>query len=832
MSDTVLRLGFAMGGGVSLGTFSGSALTETIKWALCEARDKNGDPYKDVVIDVFSGASAGAISLGIMLRSLCERNPKDAKAAKAKLRADVEGFDTLSKQKQRQLIAAQVAQDVQEAVWMKDVRMHRLLGLDSKYMDTGVRLKNEPGLLRRDVLFDVARKYISRADETKKYSGREILGDRVLFCCSLASLIPWVLDTDLSKSMTPEEFEGAVDTFRTRTHQDARIFDMIFDQDSDSALDAAVSAEQGDEDRNYPQRWFRLSEKKQIAGVCADLKANDSWEEIVATAIACGSFPLAFEPMNLRRRHWEYEPEVWKQTFDLSKTDKPESLPEQVIPYVDGGTFNNQPLREAFRLANFLDNLPSTDENFERMIVFIDPFVSEAKQSLAVPHLKTHFIERFKNLTITQHVKERASLDRMVPMLGSIFGAIRNASQVDERARANTVLKKFELRQTSRAMLMKGLSAEVEPKEVVALAEACSKQLELVLVTMLIPSSTVKLASEIRRIIRSVIAEGEASELKNWVAGLDLKKVKQFASDPKAYCAASAHAGELVFWRDLLSMVWVDLAMDLGGKSENRLCVITPRTLEAGNVQDVPFLGAYFAAFAGFISTAAAQHDFEVGRFRAQKVLRAEFNKTGDPILKKVEDPSDKIESTLKKVKPELRQGQGALASRIKHVAQEAEMTSSGMEFAQLFVGGMLSKAVRGINAYETERTFEFRIQVTKDSKARIDSGIKERELRPVKMGKKYYLFTLLTEVQNKSLGERKWKGPGHKSGNLVTERLANKKVVRLKLPSLTQCNSLLTNVDPVFVMTEEEILAGDTRWKTLENHVPDNAQGLFDVNL
>lgn len=39
MSKT-LKLGFAMGGGVSLGTFSGAALTEVVKQAIVFGRDQ------------------------------------------------------------------------------------------------------------------------------------------------------------------------------------------------------------------------------------------------------------------------------------------------------------------------------------------------------------------------------------------------------------------------------------------------------------------------------------------------------------------------------------------------------------------------------------------------------------------------------------------------------------------------------------------------------------------------------------------------------------------------------------------------------------------------
>src|SRR4051794_518520 len=81
MVGTTLRLGFALGGGVSLGTFCGSALSESIKLLLLYGRDRHGQPYDRIRIDVFSGASAGALSLGLMLRTLAEPAINDVKRA-------------------------------------------------------------------------------------------------------------------------------------------------------------------------------------------------------------------------------------------------------------------------------------------------------------------------------------------------------------------------------------------------------------------------------------------------------------------------------------------------------------------------------------------------------------------------------------------------------------------------------------------------------------------------------------------------------------------------------------------------------------------------------
>ena len=68
----ILRIGFAMGGGVSLGAYSGSTLTEALKQMILLGQDSSGKPYDDIELDVMSGSSAGAISLAVMLRSLAD----------------------------------------------------------------------------------------------------------------------------------------------------------------------------------------------------------------------------------------------------------------------------------------------------------------------------------------------------------------------------------------------------------------------------------------------------------------------------------------------------------------------------------------------------------------------------------------------------------------------------------------------------------------------------------------------------------------------------------------------------------------------------------------
>ncbi|MBK8371027.1 MAG: patatin-like phospholipase family protein [Saprospiraceae bacterium] len=67
-----LKVCLAMGGGVSLGSYSGAALTEALKLLVLYGQDKDGTQYESVEVDGMSGASAGSIALAIMMRCLID----------------------------------------------------------------------------------------------------------------------------------------------------------------------------------------------------------------------------------------------------------------------------------------------------------------------------------------------------------------------------------------------------------------------------------------------------------------------------------------------------------------------------------------------------------------------------------------------------------------------------------------------------------------------------------------------------------------------------------------------------------------------------------------
>jgi len=93
----------------------------------------------------------------------------------------------------------------------------------------------------------------------------------------------------------------------------------------------------------------------------SNLPDETTWKEMADFAIACGNFPIAFQPQNLRRDEVDYPNS--KQVLDGGY------FPAEMA-FVDGGMFVNEPLREAIHLASGADG-GAVDP--ERLFIVIDP---------------------------------------------------------------------------------------------------------------------------------------------------------------------------------------------------------------------------------------------------------------------------------------------------------------------------------------------------------------------------------------------------------------------------------------------------------------------------
>ena len=356
-----------MGGGVSLGTFCGGALSQALKLLIVYGRDREGQPYDKIVVDVFSGASAGALSLGAMLRYLLFQTDQQKADAVAKLQIEFgDLFNHLAPQAREDLIAAQVVQDTQKQLWTDEIKLSKLLPAD----ENGP-LRFKASLLDRAAVDDIARRHLVQWQGSGiRFDRRRLLADRVLYACTLANLTPMIADARAEFPGNEVGFIGLNDGMRSHTHRDLRVFDLNFVKQTDPT------------DDRFPDRWCLFHDAPERKGLIGDLNKPETWAKIAATAIASGGFPFAFEPVVLPRKAFEYGPNLWCRTFGKAPPRKKSDFDGQAshpFSFVDGGTFNNEPIREAFRLASFIDGYTRAETPgtaVQRLIVFVDPFVS------------------------------------------------------------------------------------------------------------------------------------------------------------------------------------------------------------------------------------------------------------------------------------------------------------------------------------------------------------------------------------------------------------------------------------------------------------------------
>ncbi|ACY17514.1 patatin-like phospholipase family protein [Haliangium ochraceum] len=96
----------------------------------------------------------------------------------------------------------------------------------------------------------------------------------------------------------------------------------------------------------------------------ADLPGRRVWDTIVQSALACGSFPFAFQPHPLRRSSSDYRGSM--QEHDTALFDRD-------MMFIDGGMFNNEPLGEAIDTASDVDG--GTIEP-DRIFLLVDPNIN------------------------------------------------------------------------------------------------------------------------------------------------------------------------------------------------------------------------------------------------------------------------------------------------------------------------------------------------------------------------------------------------------------------------------------------------------------------------
>lgn len=630
-----------MGGGVSLGTFSGSALTECIKEFIVF------HPDKEIEIDVFSGASAGAISLAVMLRIMAsfeDKLPllkemdefKDApdirQALLDKLKEQYgHHYDTLSQRQQNQLLSAQVAQEFQKLIWCYEAEIKSLVGIYSTGQNRD--LTDKGSLLDRERLLDLARKTIIPVMDGIPMNHEDApLADRVLFANTLTRIDPiefgsakifstFSEDEELNKKYTALFQTIAQDGTSSKTHRDVRVFDITFPVAAERSLDPRKNI--------HPSRWLRAQvgggKDNDIGREIFDLANQEFWATVVATALACGAFPFAFEQVPLTRYDYEYGQD------GIVVNGK--SFRSYTHSYIDGGTFNNEPISEAFRLSSFIDSM-NVQEDAERYVVFVDPFLTDKSESKVKDFYRTHLLSQETN-----NVLKVPGLSKLMSFLSPMIGILRSEGSISELDKSVSVLDKFEKRKQLRAFFSQtidfGFVSDIDQisneklqdinTQLDKIRKLIAEEVNLLQTRTTIPK-VINFYTEVRKMLTDPdnrhFFSAEIIQVARQDRLMALEGFKEFFDVDAPTPLSREKATYSIYWLKCLYFILLDITMDLIGKDDRtKLIPIGPVKFTESGVEKIKLAGQPLEAFIGFFDFRRRIFDFEVGRSATRNIL-------------------------------------------------------------------------------------------------------------------------------------------------------------------------------------------------------------------
>ncbi len=667
-----LRICLAMGGGVSLGSFSGSALTEALKLLVLYGKDKDQNSYEKVIVDGMSGASAGAIALTIMLKCLIDYRSMMPLYNKTLTEEDLlneiikDYFDgeidkaNAFKEKFETLKALQLAQKIQYKLWVEEVNSLKLYGnkIDKNY----VANPNESfSLLDRKLLEDLTKKYLMSSDGID-ISRRELLDpNRVIFACSLTNLLPIELDLHKNNSDKDKLKKNLLKSVGSENHTELRVIDFVFN-------DTAITEEKKETDT----RWLKFSSTHN-PNIPTHFNITDkaAWATISASALGCGAFPIAFEPVllkrfqqefgdNLTNTNWpspfiEIQEEIKKHKSSNDQQFKNNSFFAEEnnntldyksfnFPYIDGGTFNNEPIREAFKIGAFQDFNRITD-NEERLILFVDPIVRKEQYH-------SFKISAFSPIkTSGQEILFKKELGKLLGNTSSILGVLTNQGSIKEEHKIMDVKENFELRNTLFAYLdtNTGMSNNLNVKIIATAFNKISKNLRSGIISLGTRDPIEYFLSEIRKSCLQqdapqtaclAIKREDLSSLKIKIDNGVISKIDQVYNELKLIEKIDQNGfAQTVF------KVIADFALNTDGKNQNAVrTAILPINK---NLDTIELPGSEIEAFGGFASLKARKYAFEFAKLSTLLSLKANAGgfRTNTPLI--VNNNFKKLENQL-----------------------------------------------------------------------------------------------------------------------------------------------------------------------------------------
>lgn len=757
-----------MGGGVSLGTFAGAALTEALKQQLVYGQyptgeqDEAGRPifkrYERIEVDVCSGASAGAIALALLLRVLV--NPRDqyrflGYASYERLRqamhrdlaaqfgAELGRLLHEAPATYEQLLAVQTAQAIQEKVWAKEVDLERFLGTGYYEKD----LRDKASFLDRGVVDALGKRLFPfEQPEAERLNHHTLLGKRVLFGCTLANLNHTLRQERTQQTPVGKEREllqALNDSAVERVHSELRVFDLNFEPMDIEQTDA------------YPLKWvpyhkgapITITQKDQSGKVhqktVRNLSSNAVWRELAATAIASGAVPLAFEPVVLTRYAYEFGQE-WTDAL-ADKTEYP-------FTYVDGGLFNNEPVKEALRLATYLDQV-HPNAQADRQLIFVDPDVTELESQF---RLQAHEKVALGRSIFSGRTKigVKSTPARLLSGLGHLLSALLNEAQSIEVGNVQQLLVQLEHRNQLRHLYRTAWGTLPSDADLKASITFLEQELTTKRQALQLPKRVLSLTSELLR-----IAQEETDFLKQQ---LPLTQTNQLLDSALSFVHSetpSQHSHAQA-WSLVLSFLTLDIALGLvGNNTATTLVPIAPFDFYHNTtpLKLLPLPGSGMAGFTGFASIEASAYELEYGRFCAKQILTLLQHIPSDTPQNLELPPPFDYQKLDNKLTDTVRE---AFVKRLK------ELIPSSFSTVLPLLSGYLNDSVQqfvehNLHPSRQRSSFEFRLRVPHEAYALqgfSPEGAPERKLStpPIELADGYYLVTHLQY----DFQEGQWIGP------------------------------------------------------------------------
>jgi predicted acylesterase/phospholipase RssA len=590
-----LKVAFAMGGGASLGAFSGGAMAEVVR-QLCGNVDRAR--YGAVEIDVLSGASAGGMTVGLLARALADPGNRDAARAARRVR------------------------DLMHEAWVQRIGIEELI--------PDPAMKHRASLFDRGAVDAIARRLLAwPGDEAPR---PVLLGARVCMGLTLMNY------NGIPISLTHERALG--DALSTTLFRDYRVYCLDFD---------AV-------DRGVPDRWMRLDARA--------LGRDRVWKELAATMIAGGAVPLAFEPVVLRR---------FRREFGALWPPELEGEDDFLFTHGDGGTFDNEPLRQAMQMIGFLD-AGDDPASFERVLIAIDPNIHGPLNDFSLDFHRSHEINPDYGLFDGEDVVPADYAGRLASNAARIVTALRGQAAFKDFLAADKVNNRLRWREEMRAILSRLIGA-ADAGQLRDLTESATRSLEGVLAekraVSTVPDTGLALDAELNR----VWAESGGDR--------DL-------DDPTMRLECT-----------LLSLL--DQVGALRGKQPVSVFAIAPTAFvpvggAAADARPVELAGDFAASFGGFFDRAYREHDFALGAAVAGSVLSCPpaSGPLGQGLLA---DPSDRPGLPAPS-DPTLGTNEAArerFADRLGHVAEALLRHRVRNQIVRLIAGPRVRSAVAGM---------------------------------------------------------------------------------------------------------------------------------------